>query len=288
MLLFINSVEKQCGVYQYGIRLFNQLSRTDIFEYAEIGSLNDLINHLNTKRYDACILNYHSALFGWWNQPIKTFYIYHEGCLQIEPKYVLNTDPDCQMGLGIPRPLYQGNITEIKNEGLTFGSFGFGFENKGFERIITTVQYQYDNATIKLLIPFARFGDENGEQARRVGDKCKSLVTKPGIKLEISHNFLSDKELVNFLASNDMNIFLYDYMPGRGCSSVIDYALTANKPIAISNSLMFRHIFSEAICAYKRPLKDILADGNKHILPFLKKWNPITLQETILKRINDA
>ena len=135
MLLFINSVEKQCGVYQYGLRLFNQLSRKDIFEYAEIGSLNDLINRLNTKKYDACILNYHSALFGWWNQPIKTFYIYHEGGLQIDPKYVLNTDPVCSMGLGIPRPIYQGTITTIKNDGLTFGSFGFGFENKGFERI---------------------------------------------------------------------------------------------------------------------------------------------------------
>lgn len=288
MLLFINSVEKQCGVYQYGLRLFNQLSRKDIFEYAEIGSQNDLINRLNTKKYDACILNYHSALFGWWNQPIKTFYIYHEGGLQIDPKYVLNTDPNCSMGLGIPRPIYQGTITTIKNDGLTFGSFGFGFENKGFERIITTVQHQYDNATIKLLIPFAHFGDEHGEQSRRIADKCKSLITKPGIKLEINHNFLSNEELINFLASNDMNIFLYDYMPGRGCSSVVDYALAANKPLAISNSLMFRHIYSDEICAYKRPIKDILADGNKHILPFLKKWNPTTLQEVILKRVNDT
>lgn len=286
MLLFINSVEKQCGVYQYGIRLFNQLNRPDIFEYAELGCQNDLISLLGSKKYDACILNYHPTLFSWWNEVIKTYYLYHECHLQFDTNYVLNTDPTSSFG--IPRPIYQGIVTETKSDGPTFGSFGFGFENKGFERIISIVQHQYDTATIKLLISFARFGDQNGERARQVSENCRRLITNPGIRLEITHDFLSESEVVNFLASNDMNLFLYDYMPGRGCSSVIDYALAAKKPIAISNSDMFRHIYSDAICAYIRPLNDILSDGTKHIIPFLEKWNPTTLQDAILKRVNNS
>jgi hypothetical protein len=287
MLLFINSIEKQCGVYQYGLRLFNQLNRPDIFEYVELASQIDLVVKLKSKKYNACILNYHPELFKWWIEVIKTYYLYHENAMiSNDTKYVLNTDPTSSFG--IPRPLYSGVVAETKNSELTFGSFGFGFENKGFERIISIVQNQYDNVTIKLLIPFARYGDQNGDRARALSSKCTKLITKPGIKLKICHDFLPDTELVNFLASNDMNIFLYDTMPGRGCSSVIDYAIAAKKPIAISNSDMFRHIYSDAICAYIRPLKDILSDGNKHILPFLEKWNPTTLQEVILKRVDDS
>jgi glycosyltransferase involved in cell wall biosynthesis len=179
-------------------------------------------------------------------------------------------------------------IVPLPSTSPTFGSFGFGFENKGFERIISMVQHQYDVATIKFLIPYAHYGDTHGSRARAVVDKCRKLITKQGIRLLVMHDFLPDIELVSFLASNDMNIFLYDQMHGRGCSSVIDHALAAGRPIAISDSDMFRHIYSDAICAYKRSLKDILADGPRHIRPFLEKWNPTTLRETILQRIGDA
>jgi hypothetical protein len=283
MILFINSTQRQCGVYQYGLRLYQQLQRPDLFEYVEIGSKDD---YDRLPPSSVRILNYHPFLFGWWTPVPNTYYIYHECAFPFEPAYMLNTDPT--HSLGIPRPLYQGAIVPSPSASPTFGSFGFGFHNKGFERIVSIVQSQYDVATIKMLIPFAHYGDEDGARAREVVDKCRRLITKPDIRLVVMHDFLPDVEVVNFLASNDMNLFLYDQMYGRGCSSVMDHALAAKRPIAISDSDMFRHIYSDAICAYKRPLKDILADGTRHILPFLEKWNPTTLRETILQRIGDT
>lgn len=286
MILLINSIHKQCGVYQYGLRLYIQLNRPDLFEYIEIGSNEEFVKRVHTNKYDACILNYHPALFGWWIHCPNTFYLYHENIFPYDIKYILNTDPT--HALGIPRPIYQTNVIPSDPVIPTFGSFGFGFENKGYERIIDTVQNQYDIAVIRLLIPYAHYGDRDGGQAKRCVDSCMTRILKPGIKLTVIHEFLSNDEVVRFLASNTLNLFLYDPMPGRGCSSVIDYALASNKPIAISDSHMFRHIYSDAICAYKRPLKDIIAEGTRHIEVFQKKWNSKTLCEALLGRIHDV
>jgi glycosyltransferase involved in cell wall biosynthesis len=283
MIVFINGTQRQCGVYQYGLRLFQQLGRPDLFEYVEIGSQADYDALIQTKTYSARILNYHPELFRWWRPEPNTYYIHHECDYPFDPAFMLNSDPTHP--LGIPRPLYQGAIVPLPSTSPTFGSFGFGFENKGFERLVSMVQHQYDVATIKLLLPYAHYGDTDGSRSRSVVDNCRKLITKRGIRLLVMHNFLPDIELVSFLASNDMNIFLYDQMYSRGCSSAIDHALAAGRPIAISDSDMFRHIYSDAICAYKRSLRDILADGPKHILPFLEKWNPTTLRETVLNRI---
>lgn len=282
MFLFINSIQQKCGVYQYGKRLHSQLGSQ--FDYVEIGSNEEYTSFMKDKSYDACILNYHPSLFGWWQPTIKTFYVFHELAAPSSNERILNSDPTNQYG--IPRPLYQGAYTRSDFGYPSFGSFGFGFYNKGFDRLVKMINDQYDEAIIRLLIPCAHYGDIDGKQARDIAKRCRSMVTKPNIKLLIMHDFLEDADLVGFLASNHMNIFLYDQMcSSRGCSSVIDYALSAKKPIAISDSCMFRHIYSDAICAYKRPLKDIMADGTLHTDHYLDKWNPKTLRDAVLSRV---
>jgi hypothetical protein len=82
---------------------------------------------------------------------------------------------------------YQNNFsTGLKP---TIGSFGFGTPTKGFENIIKLVQQEFDDAIIRLNIPTADFVDKNGIVAKSIEEKCKKLLIKPGIKLEITHNF---------------------------------------------------------------------------------------------------
>jgi hypothetical protein len=137
-----------------------------------------------------------------------------------------------------------------------FGSFGFGFKTKGFDKIIKLVNEQYDSAIVKLIITKAHFGDPR--EAFNIGTQCKQISVKPGIIVMITHEFFSDKDILYFLRSNTMNIFLYDTLPGRSISSVIDFALSAKKPIGISDSSMFHHIYSDSICLYKTLIKDCL------------------------------
>jgi hypothetical protein len=125
MLLFINGVHKHCGVYQYGLRLYNQLDMSNIMDYAELGSREEYNKQIQTKAYTACVVNYHGTVFPWWSPTMKTYYIYHEFSFPFDRSTLLDTDPTSP--IGIPRPISQCVGQLITPPVPTFGSFGFGF-----------------------------------------------------------------------------------------------------------------------------------------------------------------
>ena len=96
----------------------------------------------------------------------------------------------------------------------------------------------------------------------------------------ITNEFFSEEEILFFLHSNTMNIFLYDTMTGKGISSVIDYALSVKKPIGISDSYMFRHIYTDEICLYKRTIADCMAAAPAHLHRFLEEYSHNNLIKT--------
>src|SRR5262249_46493040 len=108
---------------------------------------------------------------------------------------------------------------DAKNNGVPIiGSFGFGTPGKGFDRIVKLVQEEFDEAIIRLNIPYARFGDEDGSKARQIAGQCRGLVKKQGISLSITHDYFDKKGLQDFLVGNSINVFLYEGMNGRGIS----------------------------------------------------------------------
>ena len=68
-VLFLNHKKKQCGVYQYGLRIYNILKLTkDInYEYYELDCVEEY-NYITSKNnYYAIIYNYHVATMSWLN-----------------------------------------------------------------------------------------------------------------------------------------------------------------------------------------------------------------------------
>jgi SAM-dependent methyltransferase len=157
----------------------------------------------------------------------------------------------------------------------TIGSFGFATRGKGFERIVQLVQQEFDEAIIKFNIPAADFGDRNGANAKDVAERCRTMITKPGIELVISHDFLDNKAILDFLAKNTINVFLYEDMGDRGLSSVIDMAMAVQRPIAVSDSVMFRHILDvePSICIAKNDLRTIIKNGFEPLKKHFDEWN---------------
>jgi hypothetical protein len=155
------------------------------------------------------------------------------------------------------------------------GSFGFGTPNKGFEELVTKVQNEFDEAQIKINIPFAEFGDKDGANARKIAQDCKVLIKNEKIKLETTHDFLQENELLNFLAGNDLNVFLYQDKSGRGISSALDNALAVQRPIAVSNCPMFRHVLNiePSICVDNSSLKQILRNGFSPLKETVAGWD---------------
>jgi len=178
----------------------------------------------------------------------------------------------------LPRPLLNYNREHPKNSIVTIGSFGFGFWQKGFHKLVELVNTSFEEATINLHMPYSFFGDPTHEQTNAVEKECRSLNTNPRVTLSISHNFLDDAGVLRFLAGNDINVFIYGEN-GEGISSVIDYALSVKRPIAISSSRMFRHITKDEILLEKNTIQEILAKGTAPLEQFYTDWSPDKFRE---------
>ncbi len=203
-----------------------------------------------------------------------------------DPTLLLRNPIVFKTGRLIPQYLNTYKFPEVP----TIGSFGFGITGKGFERVILTTQDEFDEAIIRLHIPFGQFCDNDGQHAMLIAMQCKKLIKKPGIKLIINHDFLDKKQLLDFLAQNTINAFFYDKYLGRGISSVIDYAIAVQRPLTIAKSSMFRHIIPAipSICIEDSTLRQIIKHGFEPLSHFYNDWsetNFIWDYERILEKV---
>jgi hypothetical protein len=313
-VLFLNHTEQTCGVYQYGIRIYDILKQSSLvsYIYCEIKNYDEYIMCLSLHQHSKIIYNYHVVTMHWLNSAniqkiVKNIAIPHESdysmfdiILNINP-----AEPERLNYYSIPRPIYENvnnlidnckienieiaNFINYKKEDTPiFGSFGFGFDNKGFDKIVKVVNRYCNRAIIKFIITTPHFSENSIETTiANVIKNLHSHNTNPNIEILISRNFFKNEEVLKFLSSNTANIFMYDKMPGRGISSVIDYALSANVPIVISDSYMFRHIYSDDICIYKNNLIDCI-NNSKRLLPlFLSRYSNKNLIEKIDSIVTD-
>jgi hypothetical protein len=281
MALFLNHKKSQCGVYNYGIRLYNiwKKSTNIICNYKEIDNLYEY-NTINFNSYKVIFYNFHSSTMTWLNSDNISKINTNIGILHESSTDIFNYTIDAST---IPRPIFETiplhiktpdtNILNFINYGLDLnipiiGSFGFGFTNKGFDKIVQHVNDEYDEAIIKIVMPFAHFGDISGDIAKYVTNLCNIVNRKPSIKILIIHDFLDDDDILYFLSKNTINLFLYDTMIGRGISSTIDFAMSVDTPIGISDSYMFRHIYNESICIYKKSIKECISNNKEYINKF--------------------
>ena len=172
----------------------------------------------------------------------------------------------------------------------TVGSFGFATPKKGFERIVQRVQEEFDEAVIRLNMPSADFGDKDGVRARAIAEQCRKSLYKKGVRLEISHDFFNEKQLLDFLAGNSMNVFMYEDTGGRGISSAVDNALAVKRPVTVTRCPMFRHILSArpSVCVGDSSLKAIFNNGFVPLEKIAKYWDKAHLvwdYERILDRV---
>ncbi len=196
------------------------------------------------------------------------FYIAPDSTLLLLNPYVYKT--------GRLIPSYHNNFSIPSKP--VIGSFGFGTPNKGFEKIVQLVQQEFDEAIIRFNIPSADFGlDKYGINAKAVAEKCAAQISKPGIQLIVTHDFLDNKEMLDFLAQNTINVFLYEHdkTSGKGLSSAVDNAMAVQRPVAVSDGVMFRHLFDvePSVCVTKNNLRTIIQNGFAPLQKHYSEWN---------------
>lgn len=286
-VLFLNHTQPVCGVYQFGKRVYElaKNSATVEYVYRELESSDEYISYLSQEKPDVVLYNWYPVTMGWLseemvirNKDVKHFFLFHDGHIRqnfdkyifsgAEGKDIILTKEKTSM---IPRPLFEYKGDYPENETVTIGSFGFGGWQKGFTSLVERVNYQFSKAIINIQMPFAYFGDRYGNETRKIADQCRQLNINSNIELNIDHTFLSNEDTLRFLAGNDLNVFMYQSQ-NQGLSSVIDYALSVKRPIAITNDSMFKHIYKPELDVNNRSLKKLVITDYPQ--EFYDKWNP--------------
>lgn len=292
-VLFANYGVANCGVHQYGRNLLSALqpSRRFAFEHADILTLDDLDAAVARGNYAALIVNYHPQTLPFLSPQMPRrfampciavmhemtqteadrmprglfqYYVMGDPTLRQDHAYVFST------GRIIPAYENRKPLPPLP----TIGSFGFSVGSKGFQRLVDCVQEEFDDAVIRINIPANGIIDRDSHLARQQVESCRRRIWKPGVRLEATHHFLDDAELLDFLASNTLNAFLYDYLPKAGISSATDHAMAARRPIAITKSIMFRHLcdLDPPITIERTNLNEIMRNGTRPFDLLLRNW----------------
>lgn len=301
-ILFVNNTIENCGVHQYGQNtafLLEQSTKYN-FLYRECGTVAECVAESNAHSPLAIIYNYSGTTLGWCTDAMvsllpntKHMILYHEfGHPFTKFHRIISQDPtEPEVGniRTTPRLLFPYANTHPLPEVPTIGSFGFAFDVKGFERLINKVNADFDEAVVKLHMAPSAFGDPTGELSQSMLSKCRSLA-KPGISVEGSFSFKTRDDLIDWLGCNTINVFMYDVLPGRGISGVLDFAISSGRPIAITKSDMFRHIhpFELPIYLENCSIRDIIQGGVEVLNVAKEAWSNAELvskYESIIEEV---
>lgn len=288
-ILFVNQPHSQCGVYEFGsltykiLSSFNDSDKQYAFEYAEPKNSIELYAKKNDCK--AIIFNYHPMTMSWLNEHVvkdvnlPCALMMHDTRTIFGNSVVLHPDPcytshgvDYKVGRPILKPL------ELKPKVLenTIGTFGFGTSYKGFNEVIAKVNEEFDEATIRIRLPLNTIIDASGFHSFSTRKNLESIKIKPGIKLVFEHNYLNHEDLLRWLSENTVNVFMYRNSGRTGdvCSSVIDWAIAARRPLAVSNDIMFHHVHvaEPSICLCNNSLKTIIQNGTTPLEPLYQAW----------------
>lgn len=298
-VIFTNHKDEACGVYQYGKRiasiLLNSNSQNYDYFYFEFDNKNEYIDCIKNLSPDIVVHNYLDITMPWFDMECLLFLKYKnipQGLIVHNIGYANVFDffihqnplyPQNGINYSIERPLFKYNSEHrYPREIPKINTFGFAFLFKKYENIVELINSQIDAAEINMHLTCSKFFP-NHEELDLIKNICHSKITKDNIKLNITSDFKSDHEILSFLDDADLNIFLYkNYDNYNGISSVIDYALSVKRPIAVCKSNMFSHInsASPSICVEDQKIIDIINNGTKPLENFYSDWSNEKLIES--------
>ena len=311
----INNDKPQCGVFQMGMSVYHALlefSHHEVHLFT-VSDQNNFLKQLNDMlAFDAVLFNYHPLIYPWLTRALvgqlssgpivvcinhefdhMTAYAAYSDLFHYRLAFDPSLKSRCPNVAVIPRIVAQKKINKVKNGIFTVGTFGFTTGGKNFEKLIFFAKSLKRPCLLNLHLPFSAYCDADGMKARNIVLQCKELGKNDNITVKANHEFFDNDTLVDWLASNDLNIFLYADSPGRGISSVLDYALAAETPVALSDTTMFRHVkaFAPELFLSENSIDNILAVGAESARRLKQLWTPknavMRIEEAIGSFIND-
>lgn len=294
--LFVNSIEAKDSIFESGKMAFQCLidSKNYSLDYKEV----DQSNRSLPANYDFYLFNYHITTMGWLDtKSLKTLlpgkvltivlevspndpFVYcspddFDAYCVFDPTLISDRDNV----FSFPRPLeVADNLPPYApKDKPVIGSFGFATKGKGFEHLIDAVNKEFDDAIVKINIPYATYADETRHYAEYISQMCKSRA-KNGIEVIVTHDYMTKTKLIEWCSENTINCFLYDRnMPGLAATT--DQAISSGRPLIISKNDTFRHI-EQFIKPYpQQTLKEAIENTEDIVRMIQNEWSPARFQE---------
>jgi FkbM family methyltransferase len=143
-----------------------------------------------------------------------------------------------------PRPIEKAQSEPVATteKRPIIGTFGLATIDKGFERVVAAVSDEFEQAIVRINIPFGTYADESRAYANELGARCLSMM-REGLEVVVTHDYFDKQELVAWCQQNTLNCFLYHRnMPGLAATT--DQAVSSGRPLAVSSNDTFRHLLS--------------------------------------------
>jgi hypothetical protein len=107
----------------------------------------------------------------------------------------------------------------------------------------------------------------------RIIYSCNRLIVKPNINLQITNDYMSKEELIDWCSQNTINVFLYNRNQ-TGMSATTDQAIASGKPILVSKNNAFRHVL-QYLHPYPSTIKEAIETTLPAVRQMQKDWSPI-------------
>jgi len=268
---------------------------------------NDFLTQVNIHNPSVIVYNHLTGTMPWVDttfvnqlrqRGIKQGTIVHNVAYSTFFDFYLHQDPNYnvhQNNYKLLRPLFEYNKSvAVDPHKIKIGSFGFGFASKQYEQLCACVRDNFLRTNVpvelRLHLTHSHFC-ENSRDIQNIKYNASRILNNPNINLVITTDFISDDDLLDFLAGNDLNIFFYQkYHEYNGISSSVDYALSVKRPIAICKSNMFSHIWNTkpSICVEEMALTDIINMGITPLEQYYNSWSHNKFIEVFEHNINDV
>jgi hypothetical protein len=291
-VLFLNPAPERCGVHQYGMRLFRIIELSKIMQVTLVNvPMAAPIDASVLDPFDVVIYNRHPGINNAlmrapYPTKAKQVAIFHEGTDNIPFDLWLFSDSSAPgygrlVTIGRPLPYWQPLPRQFKKDHpVTIGLSGL--VGAWATTMVQTVASQLPEAKIRLHLAASDHCDAGGEMAREIGRQCQAICGSQIV--EINHDFMTEKTLLGWLERNDMNCYIRTNVGSHtGISSALDMAMAVQRPIAINNNPMFRHLarVSPEICIENLSLGEILALGLKPLAVHYRRNDRHVVREEV-------
>lgn len=306
--LFVNQQRANCSIYEAGVMIKDALMGGEpeySLDYIETDRLGNLL--ISHAKYDFYVFNWHPFTLPITQKNINRL----KGTkiivvLEVTPTVYLPYTPpvvDAYMIIDptkeriknyypFPRPLEV--VSDLKpllsTDKTVIGGFGLvcptgaALLYKRFYEVVENAN-KIGNCIVRFNFPEGKFTGIPLSMLKQYGDTLKRLANSD-VEVIVTHDYMSKPDLIRWCSEHTINSFPY-YRNLSGLSAVTDQAVSAGRPIAVTDCNTFRHLHKYISYYPKQSYQQLIHSTVDGVKQMQEDWHPSKFREKFKELLHD-